>query len=163
LSYKRRIKLIQPRLQLKLTLAFTLMGCTAAAFQLLVTNVTVLNLAERVSSEGTAALDHLPRLLLANLVSTLMVYVPLTICIGILLTHRIAGPIFRFERYLEGVARGESLEPCQIRKGDMLQELCERINSAVSALREAAAENEQDEVAAVTAEQEPAESVSRAA
>ena len=107
-----------------------------AAFQLLVTNVAVLRLARRVSDEGTAALEHLPQVLFVNLLSTLMVFVPLAIAVGILLTHRIAGPIYRVQGYLERIARGEDPGPCRIREGDMLQDLCDRLNGAVEALRE---------------------------
>ena len=166
MRYKRRIKLIKPGLQLKLTLAFTLMGCLAGAFQLLITNVTVLNLAERVSLEGAGALDQFPRVLLMNLASTLMIFVPLMVAMGILLTHRIAGPIYRFERYMEELARGEAQGPCRIRKGDLLQDLCDRINTAVVAMRGDAAEageEEQGELAPVTGDGEAAEEVSKAA
>jgi signal peptidase II len=54
---------------------------------------------------------------------------------GILITHRIAGPIYKFERYLESIARGEEQGDCKLRKGDELHDLCERLNTAVRALK----------------------------
>jgi signal peptidase II len=61
---------------------------------------------------------------------------PLTIAVGILVTFRIAGPVYRFEQYLKSVLRGELTGPCRIRKGDEFHELCELLNQVVSTLRE---------------------------
>jgi len=79
-------------------------------------------------------------------------FIPLVF--GILLTFRLAGPIYRFEQYLRSVARGEQIGPCKIRKGDELQFLCDAINDATEPLRmervtpqEAAADGKQDEQA----------------
>ena len=52
-----------------------------------------------------------------------------------LVTFRIAGPIYRFEQYLAGIAEGRQLGPCRIREGDELVELCARINEATAPLR----------------------------
>ena len=60
---------------------------------------------------------------------------PLTIAIGILVTFRIAGPLYRFERFLELVIRGEQVGPCKLRNGDELQDLCDLINEATRPLR----------------------------
>ena len=62
---------------------------------------------------------------------------PLTIAVGILVTFRIAGPVYRFEKYLKQVIDGEEVGPCRIRDGDEFQELCELINQATAPLREA--------------------------
>ena len=64
---------------------------------------------------------------------SLAIVLPAVISVGILLTFRIAGPIYRFEEYLKAVARGENVGPCKIRKGDQLQPLCDAINAATDA------------------------------
>ena len=69
-------------------------------------------------------------------------FLPLTFCIGVLVTFRIAGPVYRFEQYLKQVSRGEQLGPCKIRDGDEFQGLCDLINEATRHLREAPAEEQ---------------------
>jgi signal transduction histidine kinase len=63
------------------------------------------------------------------------VLLPTMLVVGILVTHRIAGPVYRFEQYLGALARGENPGPCHIRRGDELQELCQQINAAFETLR----------------------------
>ena len=57
------------------------------------------------------------------------------IAVGILVTFRVAGPVYRFEQHLGSLARGEDPGTCRIRKGDELQDLCASINAAVETLR----------------------------
>lgn len=66
---------------------------------------------------------------------SLAILVPVTFVFGILLTFRVAGPIYRFEQYLRSVAKGEQIGPCKIRQGDELQPLCDAINEATEPLR----------------------------
>lgn len=44
--------------------------------------------------------------------------------VGILMTHRIAGPVCRFEQYFCALARGEGSGPRRIRSCNELQEVC---------------------------------------
>jgi nitrogen fixation/metabolism regulation signal transduction histidine kinase len=76
-------------------------------------------------------------MLVEALLVSLLFLVPMTVGVGILATFRIAGPIYRFETYLDQVARGEEVGPCKLRKGDQLQGLCEKINEALAAARDA--------------------------
>jgi methyl-accepting chemotaxis protein len=75
---------------------------------------------------------------------------------GVVLTHRVAGPLFRLEKKLRKITAGE-LEPVRdLRRGDQLVELFARFRAATDALRE----KEQQDVelfrrAIVAAEQEP--------
>ena len=63
--------------------------------------------------------------------------VPASIVIGALVTKRIAGPLHRFEQYLEDVVAGEAKGPCEIRADDELQELCQLINRVTKDARTA--------------------------
>jgi nitrogen fixation/metabolism regulation signal transduction histidine kinase len=94
-----------------------------------------MRLSDKMATDGDTLLSELPGLLATNLVLTMVILVPVMIGVGIIVTHRIAGPVYRFETYLGQVARGEDVGSCRLREGDELQELCERINEAVSALR----------------------------
>ncbi|QLY26030.1 signal peptidase II [Bdellovibrio sp. KM01] len=47
----------------------------------------------------------------------------ITFAVGKVLSHRIAGPIYAFERYLYGIMRGENIPLLKVRKGDEFKEL----------------------------------------
>src|SRR5206468_4748451 len=55
---------------------------------------------------------------------------------AIFLSHRIAGPLYRLERHLEGVAEGKEPTDVKFRKGDFYQHLAEACNKVMARLRE---------------------------
>jgi nitrogen fixation/metabolism regulation signal transduction histidine kinase len=55
---------------------------------------------------------------------------------GIVVTHRVAGPIFKMKSNLKAVARGQLRVPTPLRKGDELVEFFEAYRNMVIALRE---------------------------
>lgn len=59
---------------------------------------------------------------------------PLVIFIGLVLSHRIAGPIFSIKRFLNKVANGSYEEPLKLRKNDELQDVAESLNRLVAKL-----------------------------
>jgi hypothetical protein len=135
-TYRRRIKLIKPRLQLKLVGVFVGLSALGFLLQSLHVGLRLSELAASVPEGGTYLMAVMPELPLEILLVSFGMLLPLTIAVGILVTFRIAGPVYRFERYLKSVLRGEELGPCRIRQGDEFQELCELINQATASLRE---------------------------
>ena len=55
--------------------------------------------------------------------------------VGILATHRLVGPIYRFKVFLKQVADGERPADCKLRQGDELQDVCDLINAATAPVR----------------------------
>lgn len=138
MSYKprrRKKKLVKSRLQLHLIAVFSSLACLSSLFQVLVLNRSIVALAERSGDSPGALAGEMPTILFGNLALTLAVLLPLMLVVGVLVTHRIAGPVFRFEEHLGAIARGEDPGICRIRKGDELHELCDAINAAVQRLR----------------------------
>ena len=137
MKYKFRIKkLVNSALQLKMISAFLFLSCISALFQVVLLNRSIMSLSGLMETDGDVLLAELPGLLFSNLVLTLGVLLPMMLLVGILITHRIAGPIYRFERHFESIARGDDPGLCRIREGDELHELCQRINEAVATLKE---------------------------
>lgn len=68
------------------------------------------------------------------LLSLLMV-TPLVVIISIFLSHKIAGPMYRMERFMTTMATGDFTQHITLRKGDELKTLAERINFFVDSLR----------------------------
>ena len=58
----------------------------------------------------------------------------LWIFVGIMASHRIAGPVFRMKRYLDSVADGNYSERLTLRKKDELKDLADAINRLVDKL-----------------------------
>lgn len=144
---RRRVKLILPRLQLTLVGWFLTISVVGLLLQFALLGAFVTKLAAGLPEGGARVAEQGMEMLLAALLVSLLLIVPVTIGVGILTTFKIAGPIYRFERYFEELARGEYNGPCSIRKGDALQETCDKLNAAVAALRAAQAGSAKREAA----------------
>ncbi len=141
MSYHKRTKrLVKSGLQLKLIMTFVGLACVASLFEVILLNRAVTFVAAQMPRDGGILLGELPGVLRSSVLLSLSVLVPVTIGVGLVLTHRLAGPIYRFETYLRGVANGEQNGRCKIRDGDELQEFCELLNEAISKLRTEARE-----------------------
>ncbi len=60
---------------------------------------------------------------------------------GLVGSHRFAGPVYRFEQTLKKLQKGDLSEILHLRKGDLLQDFCEELNLALANLRELVAED----------------------
>lgn len=128
--HKRKKKLVNKALQLKLVAVFTVIGTTCALFQVVLINFGLLDIARSIPAGGAELLEQARWMMLTNTLWTVGALIPLMTCIGILATHRIAGPAYRMTRHLEEIAEGGPVRPCKIRKNDELQGLCQALNAA---------------------------------
>ncbi len=133
--YKRRIKLIRPRLQLKLVSVFAGIAILSLLLQCLLFYETMSGIALLLPNDGLIVATELNGNILRILLLSLLVLLPAIFWIGILVTFRIAGPVYRLETYLRQVARGERPADCRLRNGDELVELCAAVNDATRSLR----------------------------
>ena len=136
LRRKRRIKLIQPRFQLKLIGSFLGISALALLLQFLVLGKHLSELALSMPDGGVYLNSVKTRMLMETLAFSFGVLLPLTICVGVLVTFRIAGPLHAFEQYFKRIANGEQVGHMSLRKNDQLQDLCENVNAAMDALEE---------------------------
>ncbi len=65
----------------------------------------------------------------------LAIVTPLVIFIGLVLSNRIAGPIYHIKKYLKKISAGNYGNDLKLRKNDELQDIAESINKLVSKLR----------------------------
>lgn len=65
----------------------------------------------------------------------LVLIMPVVIVLGILLTHKVAGPLVRIQAALRQMAQGDYNIHLALRKGDDLIELADHINRLAQALR----------------------------
>ena len=133
---RRKVKLILPRIQIRLIGSFLAASLLSLGLQYLLFNQAVSSMAAELPNDGMVVLDRMPRVLFGVLLTTIALIFPAIAWIGLQTTFRIAGPLYRFERYLTAVVRGDESRACKLRTGDQLQELCELINQASMPLRE---------------------------
>jgi hypothetical protein len=69
------------------------------------------------------------------LLSALLLFVVFVALAGIVVTHKVAGPIYKMKRQILGVAEGSLKMPGKLRKGDELVEFFEAFESMVHSLR----------------------------
>ncbi|MFT7485380.1 MAG: hypothetical protein ACI9F9_001230 [Candidatus Paceibacteria bacterium] len=132
--HKRKIKLIKPRFQNQLTLIFMGISSLGILMQCILFYSALGKLAADLPSDGSLLMEQMNGTLLWVLGITLLAILPLTYVIGVLTTFRVAGPMYRMEKHLRGIAKDGYTGPCTIRKGDKLQGLVEELNVATRSL-----------------------------
>ncbi len=145
-SEQRRDRLVRPRLQLRLILAFLAVAMIALLLQFVLFASVLTTAASDLPQDGQILLERTTGLSLTILVISMGVLLPLCFFVGVLATFRVAGPIYRFEKHLETIARGIDPGPCRIRKGDDLQDFCATFNAALTRMRDRGAFREEPEV-----------------
>jgi methyl-accepting chemotaxis protein len=123
-KHSRRIKVIDGRLQYR-TIAVAL-SVVIAGFVLF---AVVAGLYYGVLSAGAAGLN--PQLLLVILPALLindLAIMAVAIVVGIFMTHRIAGPVYRMEEDIDRALSGERMVRVRLRRRDALQDLAVKVN-----------------------------------
>ena len=123
-SYKR-ILLIDRKLQLTVILYSVLLAAWVS-FQSFIFQSAVLGRFGNLSKAGLYV--GIPLLFL--LMSCSVIF------IGLIITNRIAGPIYRLRKHMEGVASGQEITEITFRKADYFAELIEPYNKIMKQLRD---------------------------
>lgn len=131
----RKQKLVHPRLQGRLLTLVLAAAAASVAVHAAMSVWALSALASELPSDGERVRDALPGSVILSSLVTLLVVAPGFLLLGLAASARVFGPLHRFRAFLEQVVRGERSEPCQIRGGDELQELCELLNAASEPLR----------------------------
>lgn len=96
----------------------------------------------------------LPSVIITNVITTIVVC-GFAVIVTLLVSHKIAGPMFRFEKDLEEIAQGDLQKTIKIRDGDQFENVAINLNEMVSKLNGKLSEVQQElDRLAVTAETE---------
>lgn len=133
-KFKRTKKLINSSLQLKMIAVFLGIAATTSLFQVVLLNSALTRVAKEMPDLGDHLLRELPSIMLTNIGLTAGILIPLMSAIGLLITHRIAGPAYRMVQHCKAISRGAEVTPCRIRKDDELWDLCNALNDALELL-----------------------------
>lgn len=83
----------------------------------------------------TTALAILPAAIYTNLI-TLGVITLATIVVTLFISHKIAGPIFRFEKELKEIGEGDLTKDIRLRKKDQITDMAVSLNKMIAGLHE---------------------------
>ena len=128
-------KLIKPRFQLKIVAAFVLLAAISVLLQAILLGHALGTLAELGGEQESRLLLEARDLVVSDLLLSFAVLMPLFLAVGILVTFRIAGPLYRLELHFRAMSEGKDPGPCRLRKNDELHDLCDWINRAHARLR----------------------------
>lgn len=131
----RKRKLILNGLQLKLTFYFLAVSTLAFLFQLVIFWANTSSIAVQLPNDSAIFYHHYHSMLFKAVLATFGLILPLAFAMGILITFRVAGPVYRMTRFLEEVQRGDKPDDCRIRKDDELQDFCQLLNEVTAPLR----------------------------
>ena len=135
--HRRRRKIIEPGLQLKIGVIFTFVLISTLAFFAARMHLVVANHGGMGSEQVKGSFGEI---LWKELMVALALGIVLMMSVAVAVTFRIAGPAYRMRQFLKAVRRGTQTGPCRLRDGDLFHDLCELINEATAERR---AQNEQ--------------------
>ena len=138
-KFKRKQYLVAKKFQLKyVALILLLIFLTAALCSYVVYYTSMLLLGEKLANVyPQGRLVHIVKTVNFRILLSLILVSPLVAVIGIFLSHRIAGPIYRMEKFLAGIAQGNLASQLTLRRKDELATLADGINYLVGSLKEA--------------------------
>ena len=77
----------------------------------------------------------LPAVLYTNLI-TLGLISTITVLVTLFISHKIAGPIYRFEKEMKNIALGNLSKRISLRENDQIKEMAESLNQMAGSLHE---------------------------
>jgi sensor histidine kinase YesM len=134
--------LINKRMQLGLTFRFVFLTILFSLFMGFEVYITIWPV---VSGSIPEPLMNLVRYQI--IVRLLLFLIPISFVItgfSIILTHRIAGPIYRLEKTLDELIQGEDVRYIKLRKNDELKDLAAKLNEVIRIIKEFRAPEKKD-------------------
>jgi methyl-accepting chemotaxis protein len=125
MHYPRRVKVVDGRLQYGVIAVF--LTVIVAGLLLFSALAVLLSFLFGGTGDGRAFVTGvLPFLLLNDLCIMILIIV-----VGVLATHRIAGPVYRIEEDIRRVLAGETGVVVRFRRGDAFPRLAEKVNELI--------------------------------
>jgi len=126
-KYQRRIIYIYKDFQRSFIFSF----CLATFGAMVATSVILLILFHWASNKG---LDGIAPVLIGVNSLVLAALVLLTFIVALLASHKIGGPLFRIEKALAAISKGDLTEKITLRQDDKLKQLAASVNTMTQSL-----------------------------
>ena len=135
--FRRKQYIVLAKFQLKYAgLILLLMFLTAATCAYVVYYTTMILMGEKLANVyPQGQLVTIVKMVNLRLLAGIVLVSPLVLILGIYLSHKIAGPMYRMEKYLNGMAAGDFTSRIVLRKGDEFAGLAESMNKANDAIK----------------------------
>jgi methyl-accepting chemotaxis protein len=138
-QYRRRHYFVKKEFQLKFMIKFCLLVFISAVLStgllLLLSQDTLTSSfhQSRLQIQSTPW-AILPAAIFTNLITLGLISIA-TIMVILFISHKLAGPLFRFEKELKEIGQGDLTKVIRLRKKDQIKELAEDLNTMTAGLR----------------------------
>ena len=141
---QRRQKLIRNDVQLKVVFITLFVSSLVLLINFQLSLAALWNLQNEITANTsvTLMLETMRRSLVSKFLVTVAVAIPLAAAVGILYSFKFSGPIHRFKLHFQGLRVGRWDQPCRLRDGDNLVDVCDTMNLAVDAFNEVLVRND---------------------
>ena len=135
--YRRKQYLVAKRFQLKYAgLILLLVLLTGILCSYVVYYTAILLLGDKLANVyPQGRLVSIVNMVNFRILLSLLIVAPFVVMIGIYASHRIAGPIYRIEKFLDSMAAGEFTSALTLRKNDELINLANGINRLTDSIK----------------------------
>lgn len=136
-KFKRTKYLIATKLQLRYVgIILVLMFVTALICSYFVYYTVMVMMGEKLANVyPQGRLTAIINIVNFRMLLTFLLITPVVAAIGVFLSHKIAGPIYRIERFLGDMSVGSLSQRISLRKGDELVSIADKINVLVDSLK----------------------------
>jgi len=136
-GYKRKQYIVAKKFQLRYVgLILALVFATGILCSYVVYYTSMLLLGDKLANVyPQGRLVSIVNIVNLRILFSLVLITPLVVIIGIYASHKIAGPIYRIEKFLAAMATGDLSAPLVLRKNDELVSLADGINRVADSLK----------------------------
>ncbi len=134
-QFKRRTIFIKKNLQMRymaLIVLSVLAGLLIMAFEL---TFTLNDIFDKYPVLLQPLYDNFPAIAY-GFIYKIVIYVVFVVLISAILSHKMAGPVYRFEQTCKAIAKGDYSQRVHLRKGDQLTELQDDFNKMMDRVQE---------------------------
>jgi len=137
-AIKRKQHFINPGFQVRFIVKFCLILILGGGITV---GLTLFNTQDTLTSSfinsklviQNTSLAIMPSVIYTTLITTALIGL-VAIMVTLLVSHKIAGPMFRFEKDIDRVTKGDLKSRINIRKGDQFQEIAISLNTMIESL-----------------------------
>lgn len=128
MAHKRSIIVINPQFQYK----FSLLICILVVVLSLIFPVAIFDLVDKIAIQsGNLDIQEWKNQLIALLLLMELGFFAFVFILSLYLTHRIAGPLYKLQKYIKEQEEGDEFIPLTFRKGDYFQDLAQDVSKYV--------------------------------
>lgn len=136
-NYRRTQYLVAAKFQLKYVgMILLLVSATAIMCSYVIYYTMMLTMGDKLANVyPQGRLISIVNMVNLRILFSMILVAPLVIIIGIYASHKIAGPIYRIEKFLGSMSEGNFTVPITLRRNDELMSLANGINKVIDSVK----------------------------